>query len=610
MKKIFYLSFLAAALVGCSDDPETTTGDEGTTTSTAIELTVGDTALLTGETVELTFALAEGTATEDINITFTATTTAVDDVNTLFDEMPESLTIASGTSSVTGSFTVADDELESTASFILTLYARGYTIAASPITYTIQNAIYSSVVVTGIATGIVDEGGKFTLTASVATAAQEDVVIAIDADDASLFENLPSSLTIVAGETSVVSESITAVDNDDYVATDPTATLTLSTDSEIHPLSSETLVITIKENDTPLGSTITDERHVYDDPSIMFVSSGKESGVQSWTEQEYVLMSRGDAHPKLTGWTFQTALEFHRSMGIYNSTYDTYSVNCVAAHSVANTQTYAGINNNQFATVTDQGYLNMWMMKIATARTTDTATMDYGASAFYSSGFGDSEGAAAQWATHCMRIHEGTRIETRARITGEKKGFNFAIWLVGSKYANTAWPEYGEVDIMENPASTSDNHIYHGTFHFGALDSNYSQGYGGHVTGNTSALDMTEWNIYWCEIRSSTEIAVGVNGETIAVAKKEDVGSDVTWPYCDSYNLGGFRYLLTMGAPSTWSLGGDVYDGWDSGFASYIDYFNDRFNTSIPRMEIDFVRVYENENFTKSSYSIIETYSY
>lgn len=50
------------------------------------------------------------------------------------------------------------------------------------------------------------------------------------------------------------------------------------------------------------------------------------------------------------------------------------------------------------------------------------------------------------------RILPGVRVETRARLRGRKKGFNMAIWLMGT--ANRSWPLVGEVDILENPAGT------------------------------------------------------------------------------------------------------------------------------------------------------------
>ena len=47
-------------------------------------------------------------------------------------------------------------------------------------------------------------------------------------------------------------------------------------------------------------------------------------------------------------------------------------------------------------------------------------------------------------------IGVGTRIETRARIRGNKNGFNAAIWLQGNTQSQntnpySTWPRYGEI---------------------------------------------------------------------------------------------------------------------------------------------------------------------
>ena len=66
-----------------------------------------------------------------------------------------------------------------------------------------------------------------------------------------------------------------------------------------------------------------------------------------------------------------------------------------------------------------------------------------------------------------------------------------------------------------------------------------------------------------------------------------------------------------MGAPSPWALGESngtttngvwtANPGWDTGFANFTNYDQDRDNSAIPRMEIDWIRTYINKT-SKSEY--------
>ena len=64
---------------------------------------------------------------------------------------------------------------------------------------------------------------------------------------------------------------------------------------------------------------------------------------------------------------------------------------------------------------------------------------------------------------------------------------------------------------------------------------------------------MENWNIYWLEWRSDTEVALGINGkETVCLKKSE--WTDDQWTFTNEKNPKGLKFILTMGAPSmgTW----------------------------------------------------------
>lgn len=102
---------------------------------------------------------------------------------------------------------------------------------------------------------VVKEGDTFILQMKVDVPAKEDIVVTITpgAGEADLYENLPSTLTISAGELSVDSDPVTML-TDGYPFGDTKLTLTFATDSEHHPLLAEKMEITKQDIDTPLGS--------------------------------------------------------------------------------------------------------------------------------------------------------------------------------------------------------------------------------------------------------------------------------------------------------------------------------------------------------------------
>lgn len=124
-------------------------------------------------------------------------------------------------------------------------------------------------------------------------------------------------------------------------------------------------------------------------------------------------------------------------------------------------QNHAACVNVQFSNITDQGYLKMIEMKVPSKGTGPAAgkDRDYGTAAFYGCGVNTTYKANSQL------ISEGCRMEIRARLRGEKNGFNMGIWLISDESGK--YNTYTEVDILENPTGPVTGNKAHQTFHTG-----------------------------------------------------------------------------------------------------------------------------------------------
>lgn len=155
----------------------------------------------------------------------------------------------------------------------LTAFARGYKMDGSEQAIKVSDYYRTAVSIKGNSDLVVKEGDTFILQMKVDVPAKEDIVVTITpgAGEADLYENLPSTLTISAGELSVDSDPVTML-TDGYPFGDTKLTLTFATDSEHHPLLAEKMEITKQDIDTPLGSELEDERYVYTSPDEPFYS--------------------------------------------------------------------------------------------------------------------------------------------------------------------------------------------------------------------------------------------------------------------------------------------------------------------------------------------------
>ncbi|MFI3332696.1 MAG: DUF5006 domain-containing protein [Rikenellaceae bacterium] len=616
MKKLFLFQIMmAVALVlpSCSKDATSNDDDAPAVNVVPLSYELSTYSTTKGASVDLIFKVTSDAVTEeDVALTFAAMSGSNDVGATYFVDCPSSITLPKGKDEHTETLTLKDDfeVADLYAAIELQIFSRGYTISGGTATASgarshtlrIYDQYVTSVALKGNATEV-KEGETFSLEASIPVAAESDVVVNIvySGQDFAL-TNLPEAVIIPAGELSVESCTVT-VEPDGIYTGDIELSLSLATTSEEFPVALSELTFKVKDIDTPLGDVAQDERWVYDNPSVMFVSSDNKDAVDAWGKTNYIQMAKGDAHPGeslSSKWSFYTSLEFHNIAACYteDTTYDTKLVKGLAAQNTVLFEAVAAVQNNRFSTITDEGNLNMWVMKVPSTTTCASLSgesRDYGSAAFYSSKFTAAQDDASKcWATNLVRILPGTRVETRAKITGQKKGMNMAIWLQGNAFSSLDWPLYGEVDVLENPASSSTDNTAHYTFHLGSQNDNtYAN-----PTASNTINEMSGYNIYWFEYIDESTVAIGVNGQEMKRISKSDY-PNASWPFDSATNPYGLHYLLTMGVASDWALG-SVTDGWDSGFASYTNYANDRFNADIPRMEIDWIRYYTASNYDDS----------
>lgn len=594
MKKLIYallpICVWAIVIVGCSDDSMETLSE-----AVPLKMAVNNKSLVMGDHLIVDFTVDgdELTANEDFDIYLTAKKGADDVSETVFESLPEFVTFKQGEKSLQVDLTVKKTGITSNVNFEIVAFARGYRMTGNTQSILVSDYHRTVVSLKDNPDQEVQEGETFTLVAMVGVAVAEPVVIVITpkAGEAEFYENLPASLTIPSGGTTAESGLVT-IKKDGIYTGDKSLTVSLSTESAQYPLMGTTLSVKMKDLDKPFGERLQDERWVYDNPEIPFASTGRLSAVNAKYGTSF-LMAEGNAHPNAklaeAGWTFYNAQEFHlvgktADMWTRNDANDTYVPIFLAAQSTATTQASAAVDITKFSTIADAGYLKMFEMKIKTIATGGASGQrEYGTAAFYA-----NNQANAFKANHTPTLM-GSRVEVRARIRGNKKGFNMAIWMLG----NTDYP-YGEIDLLENPANNDGDARAFQTFHIGA-DATSSQS----KSQTTTMNSIKDWNIYWMEWVDDSTVRIGLNGDVTTELKKGDLVSEANWPFSPEKNPKGLKLILTMGAPSKWAFNGQGDSwvppvGWDSGFANFTNYVQDRDNDAIPRMEIDWIRTYIN----------------
>lgn len=607
MKKINILflpvCLLAMGFTGCKDDEAAAALPE--TVPLAVE--ASGKSFVMGETLTLTVKVNDEknpdlVTNEDFDIYLTAKDGEADMSKTAFKDFPEMVTFPKGEKSFQIQLPVTESGIKPKQKLYVNVsaFVRGYTVTNPSQSVVISDLHYTVVSLKNNPDNLIDEGDEFTLSAQVPVVLPADMVIniTVPAEQQGLYETLPTALTIKAGETTG-EVKVKTKHNPDPTRTE-TLVLNFATASAVHPLDSDEMTITMNDLEAEKGEKLKDERWVYERPGIPFASSGRLAAV-STAYGDAVQVKELDPHPNAdlaaAGWKFYNAWEFHsvgNSGDMWNNAnaYHNRVPTFFAAHNTVIVQNQAACINEQFSNITDAGYLKMFQMKIpCTATSPASGSRDYGTAAFYACG------TNTVWKSNSQLILEGCRMEIRARLRGEKNGFNMGMWLMSDNSASQT--TYSEVDILENPTGPVTGDKAHQTFHAGPSATDKAS------KTASKTINIKDWNIYWFEWRSDSEVAVGINGEETVCWKKEEAGGN--WTFTNAQNTKGLKFILTMGAPNKWALGGgtttgtppnEVWSpdaGWDLGFASYDNYDRDRDNDAIPRLEIDWVRTYINK---------------
>lgn len=267
----------------------------------------------------------------------------------------------------------------------------------------------------------------------------------------------------------------------------------------------------------------------------------------------------GTSHPTQKGWFFYTAHEF-----LDRDTRNGLPLGFVQHRGVHMSRT-ARVDNARCSEVADG------VLRIHAIEEPDSIDNGFGKNVKYSHGCYRS--AQPKSKEFWCNFTENMRIEIRFRRT-PYVGFNDALWMMGNN--NRPWPANGEIDILENPKKTLNDRA-HFTLHSEHAFAGTIGGKGS-VTSSIVIDDMSKWNIYWVELLPDRIIG-GVNGKAYFEHHKGDNGNP-DWPWSDPE---GFFMIFSTGISTNPEAWGGAIDAslW----------------TEKPTMEIDWVRVYVNDDY-------------
>lgn len=624
MKKLLiYLMLFSAA--ACSEDKTEDPARE----NTPLEVTLNSTSLCMGEVMTATIRIAdteEGEALRqtDFPIYFEAIENGA--YTDLFANFTSETIFPKGSEEITVQFPVRESGIDGEHTVLFWVSAEGRAITGASQTITISDHHYITVSVKDSETNDVTEGTEFVLQAEIAEPAPEALTITILPEEGAseAFENLPATMTIPQGETVTMCDPVTVKRDDGGKYDDRDWNFTGAAANNKYAV--KAFKITRIDSDVQKGDRLLDEKWVYDNPDAAFYSTVTEAlylACPSYKEgdilmEKSVKAGEGDVHPNRTlaaeGWTLLQALEFHAlngwsySRSVQNS-YGNYPVavaNGWGAQETQKVEETCFVDNAKYTTVTDDGYLRMWAAKDnGNAHYAGGGARAFGAAALYANKIGMNTAVPQNTV-----IREGTRIEVRARLRGRLQGFNYAIWLMGnSNNVATDWPQCGEIDIMENPVFVNNVagslKTVHQTLHYGTPI--------GDVHANPTVnktIEPSEWNIYWVEIVDATTIKAGINGVTTKTFTASDNAYE--WAFTNEKNPNGFHILLTPGLAAEWPCGAltdeQIKSGsWADPAFLNLTYEQSRTSDLAPRMEVDWIRYWKNENYNTDGAAGVNT---
>lgn len=608
-----------AMFTSCKDDK----GVSKLPSPVPLKMEINTSNLVMGDVLEVKFSVIGneeeglGVMNEDLNIKMTAKTALGDADAFFFKDFPEVVTLNAGDKEKIVPITVKEEGINRKYSVELTAMARGYKLNGASQILNISDHYYTSVGLKNNADAAVTEGKGFVLTADLDVAPEEDLVINIDIpeNEKKLYEGMPESLVIAKGKKTADSERVKLISTAD-ITEDMDLSINLSLSSTKYPLMNNKITLKRISLHKDMGVKVADERWCYPDPSMMFVSERNEKAVQEWgkiKDEDYEIMLEGTEHPgavmspELSKWKFLRAYEFHpipsclTKQRSNDGTFESDRMpRCFGNEGVHKVESAGGVDNAKYSWVTDDGFYRMITVKEQTTAQSTGQTKNYGTSAVYSAKFFAEKPESQTWETANIRIYPGMRLEVRARMRDcERTGMLPGIWCQGNRQIGGAhpyqiWPAYGEADIMEfNTMKSNFTDNVEVTYHWGVAnrqegDSNtFSQA--SNPNGLPGFTTVTEYQIYWLEWRSNSEIAMGVNGEEVNVLKTPLNRGD--WPFTTEINDDGLHFLLTMMFLDSYVNNIRLHSG-DKGYKLAREDIS-----GVARMEIDWVRFYIDDTY-------------
>lgn len=577
MKNILYkilpVCLLTIGLTGCEDETKYRPLPE----AVPLTMSINEKAFVMGEHLKVDIKVepdADGNevvANEDFDIYFTAKA-GTEDVANVFEPFSSIVTFPKGEKQIQVDFLVKSSGLVGTTTMEFVAFARGYKMANSSQGIKVSDYYRISMSLENNTENVVTEGGKFVLVAKVdkPSSVPLEVTITPKEGEEGRYDNLPSTLTIPAGRTSVKSAAVTI--KQDYEMTgDLQLVLNLKSNSSSNPMTAPALTITMTDLESMADPDLYDMTTVYENPNIMFVSYDDD-----WfTGKETAKMDEGTAHPNAelgSQWKFDYAIEFHK-----NSTSGDYQK--LGNATDANRGNVLKIDWTKYAKVTDEGELNICVGVEGT---------NYG-----TAGIHCCKSLGQMWAQNVTRIYPGMRIEMKVRLGGNRTGFVPMIEVKNPATATTCKEAKQSICILKNVSGSA-----------------ITQSVRGEVVSDAKSVvsaipKVEDYNIYWVELVDENTIKLGINGSTTLEVTRDMLDS---WPFTKastgtSVGAKGLYLVMRMDLFGEGnSVSSELPAGWDTELKS-INPAN--YATEGPRMIIDWIRFYVNDNYKREANELV-----
>lgn len=236
-------------LTGCEDETKYRPLPE----AVPLTMSINEKAFVMGENLKVNInvdADADGNemvANEDFDIYFTAKA-GTEDVSGVFEPFSGIVTFPKGEKQIQVDFPVKKSGLTGSTAMEFVAFARGYKMANSSQAIKVSDYYRISMSLENNTENVVTEGGKFVLVAKIdkPSSVPLEITVTPKEGEEDLYENLPPTLTIPAGRTSVKSAAVTI--KQDYEMTgDLQLVLNLQSNSPINPMTESILTITMTD---------------------------------------------------------------------------------------------------------------------------------------------------------------------------------------------------------------------------------------------------------------------------------------------------------------------------------------------------------------------------